>query len=108
MSISNGSFAVTLINKEKGVNSTLVVSSEDFILDAAEEAGMKLPYSCRAGACFDCLGKVVEGEVDLTEKATEFLRPDELKAGYVLLCAASPRSDCVILTHQAEELFGDE
>lgn len=104
----NGKFSVTLVNQEKGIKKTVEIAEDEFILDIAEESGLKLPYSCRAGACFDCLGKVTIGEVELTEKAIEFLRPDEIEAGYVLLCAATPKSDCTILTHQAEVLFGDE
>ncbi len=108
MSSSNGAFSVTLINEKRGINKTIKVKADEYILDIAEEAGIKTPYSCRAGACFDCLCKVVEGKVEQTEKAIEFLKPDELKAGYILLCSASPLSDCTILTHQAEELFGED
>lgn len=104
----NGKLEVKLINQEKKIDETFLIAEDEFILDIAEEEGLKLPYSCRAGTCFDCLGKMVKGEVELTEKATEFLRPDELKEGYVLLCAATPKSDCTILTHQAEVLFGEE
>jgi ferredoxin len=100
-------FAVTLINQEQKINHTLAVNDEEYILDIADEEGLQLPYSCRAGSCFDCLGKVVTGKVEQTDKALEFLKPDELKAGYVLLCTASPCSDCQILTHQAEKLLGD-
>jgi ferredoxin len=100
-------FAVTLINESKQVNHTLTVNDEDYILDIADEEGLQLPYSCRAGSCFDCLGKVVNGKVEQSDKALEFLKPAEIKAGYVLLCTATPCSDCRILTHQAEELLGD-
>ncbi|ACK69541.1 ferredoxin (2Fe-2S) [Gloeothece citriformis PCC 7424] len=101
-------FSVTLINEKRDLDKTILVSEREIILDIAEQEQLKLPYSCRAGACIDCLGKVVKGQVDQSEKALEFLKPDELKAGYVLLCACSPRSDCVIETHQAEELFGED
>ncbi len=102
---SNEKFTVTLVNEEKNLRKILKLAEDEYVLDIAEEEGVHLPYSCRAGSCFDCLGKVVEGEVEQTEKALDFLRPDELNAGYVLLCATTPKSHCTILTHQAEELF---
>jgi ferredoxin len=101
-------YTVTLLNTQKSFQKTINVRSDEYILDVAEEAHLNLPYSCRAGACFDCLCKVVEGKVEQTEKALEFLKPNELRKGYILLCAASPRSDCTITTHQAEELFGTD
>ncbi|PSF38206.1 ferredoxin [Aphanothece hegewaldii CCALA 016] len=106
--ISQKNYTVTLLNEKKGIQQTLEINADEYILDIAEESSLNLPYSCRAGACFDCLGKVVEGKVVQTEKALEFLRPDELAQGYILLCACSPRSNCTILTHQVEELFGEE
>ena len=103
MSQTNGSFQVTLINPKRSLNQTIRVFSEDYILDIAEIKGVKHPASCRAASCFDCLGKLISGKVEQTEKAESFLRPDELDQGYVLLCACSPTSDCTILTHQEEE-----
>lgn len=100
-------YAVTLINEEKGINTTLTVEEGELILDAADDQGLELPYSCRAGSCFDCLGKVLSGSVEQSDKALSFLKPDELAEGYALLCSASPASDCVILTHQAEVLLGE-
>lgn len=98
-------FSVTLINEAKGIHKTIAVQEDEIILYAANETGLDLPHSCCAGACFDCLGKLIEGKVEQTEKAISFLRPKEVEEGYVLLCAATPTSDCTIQTHYAEEVF---
>ncbi|MGK7940504.1 MAG: 2Fe-2S iron-sulfur cluster-binding protein [Crocosphaera sp.] len=103
MSQNKGSFQVTLINPKRKLNKTIKVASGEYILDIAESKGIPHPCSCRAASCFDCLGKIISGKVEQTEKAESFLKPDELDQGYILLCAASPTSDCTILTHQEEE-----
>src|SRR6478672_9535979 len=64
------------------------------VLDAAQRAGLEIPFSCRKGVCGTCKGRVVTGEVRAF--SGDSLGQAERDEGQVLFCNARPRSDLTI------------
>ncbi|WP_226004654.1 2Fe-2S iron-sulfur cluster-binding protein [Natrinema salinisoli] len=107
------SYDVTL-ERTDGPNRTLEVADDETVLDAAQRAGIRLPYDCRKGTCITCVGRLVgledggsESETDETARPRDAdaftyrrtpraLTDGERADGYVLLCIAQPRTDCRI------------
>jgi ferredoxin len=83
------SYRIELLNRN---GFAIEVPENQYILEAVEQAGLRLPVGCRYGACITCAAKLIQGEVD--QSAAICLKPEQITMGYVLLCVAYPRSDC--------------
>ena len=97
-------YNVKLVSEEHSISSTIECNDDMFILDAAEEQGIDLPYSCRAGACSTCAGKV-DDAVLIDQSEQTFLDDDQMGAGFLLTCIAYPKADCTVYVHQEDELY---
>ncbi|MBA4783621.1 MAG: 2Fe-2S iron-sulfur cluster binding domain-containing protein [Rhizobiales bacterium] len=84
-------YRVTLSNRD---NRVLEVRENETIIDMAEAAGLVLPVACRYGGCITCAARMIEGRV--SEPGGTALSKRQRREGYVLLCVARPRADCVI------------
>lgn len=88
-------YQVELINRDaENERHTVQVAVDQTILEAAEQAGLRLPVGCRYGACITCAARLIQGEVEQSQAVV--LKPEQQTQGYVLLCVASPLRDCQI------------
>jgi ring-1,2-phenylacetyl-CoA epoxidase subunit PaaE len=71
-------------------------SAHPSILDAAADAGLEVPYSCKSGVCCTCRAKLLEGEVRMERNFA--LEKHEVAAGFVLTCQAHPLTERVVLS----------
>ncbi len=69
------------------------------ILDAAIEAGVDAPFSCKGAVCCTCRAKVLEGKVKMN--ANFALTDAEVEEGFILTCQAHPITENVVVDYDA-------
>lgn len=72
------------------------VAAGETVLEAAQRAGVALPYSCRAGVCGSCKATLLQGRCDYPRNPPLALNAGALARHAVLLCQAVPRSDLLL------------
>ena len=96
-------YKITLIDENCNGITTFKCGENEFILEAAEKVGVKLPYCCRAGACSACTCKIIKGCIDQSEQT--YLNDDQVEKGFVLTCISRPKENCTLKINQEQELF---
>ena len=74
-------------------------NSGSSILDAALEAGVDVPFSCKGAVCCTCRAKVMEGSASM--RANFALTDSEVADGFILTCQAHPTSEKIVVDFDA-------
>jgi CDP-4-dehydro-6-deoxyglucose reductase, E3 len=76
------------------------VAPDQSLLDAALDASLNLPHSCKGGNCGSCRARLLQGEIHYPNGPPLGLSETEAADGFVLMCQARARSDLCIETHE--------
>ncbi|WP_353140010.1 2Fe-2S iron-sulfur cluster-binding protein [Limnohabitans sp.] len=79
-----------------GKEHEVALSPDEHILDAALNAGLDLPFSCKAGVCSTCRCKVTHGEVTMDKNFT--LEANEIAQGFALSCQARATTQKLVIS----------
>ena len=81
-----------------GEETVLELSSKGkSILDAAMDAGVDVPFSCKGAVCCTCKAKVLEGKIQMDKNYA--LTDQEVEEGYILTCQAHPLTEKVVVDY---------
>jgi len=87
-----GATTVRLEWRESTRTEQLPVQTGETILDAADTAGVGLPFGCRTGVCGTCTARLLDGEIT-HERPPRALKQRHRDNGYLLTCIATPSTD---------------
>ncbi|WP_375598506.1 2Fe-2S iron-sulfur cluster-binding protein [Devosia sp. Naph2] len=76
--------------------SRLEMTEGQTVLEAALEANVPFPHSCRSGRCGACKSQLLSGEVMMLHHSPFALDASERAAGNILACRAVPLTDVAV------------
>lgn len=88
------------------VQSRVAVAREQTVLEAALDAGVEFPHSCRSGRCGACKSRLLSGEVMMLEHSPFALDVGERESGYILACRAVPITDVAVAWSNEQVIAG--
>jgi len=96
-------YTVHIYNRYTGQEHIATVPDDQYILETLESQGIKLPYSCRQGACTTCAVRRLEGEIQHPEAMG--LSGELQQQGYNLICVGYACSDLKLETQEEDEVY---
>ena len=93
-SIENAKVFVTIDDDEFEYEYT--IAAADSLLDAGNESGLDLPFSCKGGVCCTCKAKIMEGEAKMIKNYA--LSEEEVEEGYILTCQSHPTTEELVIS----------
>jgi len=83
---------------------TTDVASNEYLLNAALDDDLDVPYQCQHGVCGQCTSKVPgDGTEYVEHDGNQYLSDEQVEAGYVLTCVGTPKQDFEITTGKQDE-----
>lgn len=83
-----------------GIETTMKLNTAGLtILDAAIDAGVDAPFSCKGAVCCTCRAKVIEGKAKMDNNFA--LTDAEVEEGFILTCQAHPLAEKLVVDFDA-------
>ena len=79
-----------LVQGEGCEDYTFWVDEEEYLLYQLFDQGFDLPRACEQGWCLACAARLLSGRVEVE---AYLFYPQDLEAGFILLCSTKARSD---------------
>lgn len=92
--IDEATVSITIDDDEFEFEYTL--SQHDSLLDAGNDGGLDMPFSCKGGVCCTCKAKVMEGTAVMAKNYA--LSEEEVEDGYILTCQSHPTTERLVIS----------